>query len=50
MATSEVYEKLKEFGFDELICMDGGSSFYHKYDGKADVVWADRNVNNLILY
>ena len=50
VATSEVYEKLKEFGFDELICLDGGSSFYHKYNGKADVVWADRNVNNLILY
>lgn len=50
VATSEVYEKLKEVGFDELICLDGGSSFYHKYNGKADLVWADRNVNNLILY
>lgn len=50
VATSEVYKKLKEFGFDELICLDGGSSFYHKYNGESDLVWADRNVNNLILY
>ena len=50
VATSEVYEKLKGFGFDELICLDGGGSWYHKYNGKADLVWADRNVNNLILY
>lgn len=50
VATSEVYDKLKEFGFDELICLDGGGSWYHKYNGKADLVWTDRNVNNLILY
>lgn len=50
VASSEVYEKLKEFGFDELICLDGGGSWYHKYNGKADLVWVDRNVNNLILY
>lgn len=50
VATSEVYDKLKDFGFDELVCLDGGGSWYHKYQGKADFVWADRNVNNLILY
>ena len=50
VATSEVYNALKEFGFTDLVCLDGGGSFYHKYNGKANVVWADRNVNNLIQY
>lgn len=50
VGTSEVYEKLKDFGFDELIALDGGSSFYHKYNGKADFVWGDREVNNIVEY
>ena len=50
VATSEVYEKLKSFGFDELVAEDGGGSYYHKYKGKADAVWGDRDVNNIILY
>ena len=50
VGTSEVYEKLKDFGFDELIALDGGSSFYHKYNGKADFVWSDREVNNIVEY
>ena len=50
VATSEVYEKLKAFGFEQLIALDGGGSYYHKYKGKADVVWGDRDVNNIILY
>lgn len=50
VGTSEVYEKLKDFGFDELIALDGGGSFYHKYNGKADFVWSDREVNNIVEY
>ena len=50
VAKSEVYEKLKDFEFDDLIALDGGSSFYHKYNGKADFVWGDREVNNLVVF
>lgn len=50
VATSEVYNALKEFGFDQMLSLDGGGSAYHKYNGKADFVWADRNVNNLVQY
>ena len=50
VATSEVYDALKPFGFEQLIALDGGGSYYHKYKGKADLVWGDRQVNNLILY
>lgn len=50
VATSEVYNTLKDFGFNDLIALDGGGSFYHKFEGKADIIWGDRDVNNLILY
>lgn len=50
VATSEVYEKLLPFGFDQILSLDGGGSFYHKYKGKADFIWTDRNVNNLVIY
>lgn len=50
VAKSEVYEKLKSFGFEDLIALDGGGSFYHKYNGKASFVWSDRNVNNLVVF
>jgi hypothetical protein len=50
VSSSEVYDALKPFGFEQLAALDGGSSYYHKYNGKADTVWSDRNVNNLIIY
>lgn len=50
VATSEVYDKLKSFGFEDLIALDGGGSFYHKYCGKASFVWGDRDVNNLVIF
>lgn len=50
VSTSEVYEKLLSFGFDQLMALDGGSSCYHKYNGKADFTWTDRAVNNLVIY
>lgn len=50
VAKSEVYNALKSFGFEQLIALDGGGSYYHKYKGKADIVWSDRQVNNIISY
>lgn len=50
VATSEVYEKLKDFGFDDLMALDGGSSYYHKYDGKTPFMLTDRDVNNLVVF
>lgn len=50
VATSEVYNALKGFGFDELVALDGGGSHYHKYNGKAPIVWGDRDVNNIIVF
>lgn len=50
VSSSEVYNALKDFGFDDLIALDGGGSYYHKYDGKAGIVWKDRDVNNIIVF
>ena len=50
VATSEVYEALKAFGFDQVLALDWGGSAYHKYKGKADFVWGDRQINNIIVY
>lgn len=50
VASSEVYDALKPFGFEQLCALDGGGSYYHKYKGKADFVWSDREVNNLVQY
>lgn len=50
VATSEVFKALEPFGFSDLCALDGGGSAYHKYNGKADFCWSDRNVNNIIIY
>lgn len=50
VATSEIYDKLKSFEFDDLVALDGGGSFYHKYEGKANIVWSDRDVNNVVVF
>lgn len=50
VATSEVYEKLESFGFRDLIALDGGGSYYHKYNGKTPFVLTDRVVNNLVVF
>lgn len=50
VATSEVYEKLKGFGFNDLLALDGGGSYYHKYNGKAPFSLSDRVVSNLVVF
>ena len=50
VATSEVYNALKDFGFSDLMALDGGSSYYHKYNGKTPFMLSDRDVNNLVIF
>ena len=50
VAQSEVYNALKDFDFDDLIALDGGGSYYHKYEGKAGWVWKDRDINNIVTF
>lgn len=50
LSSSEVYDKLKPFGFTDLIALDGGGSYYHRSGGKASAFSGNRDVNNLILF
>lgn len=50
VSKSEVYNAVKDFGFDNLIALDGGGSYYHRYQGKSGIVWKDREVNNIIVF
>jgi len=50
VASSEVYNAVKDFGFSDLIALDGGTSYYHKYNNKAGIVWSDREVNNIVCF
>lgn len=50
VATSEVYDALKPFGFDDCIALDGGGSAIFKYHGKQSATWENRTVNNIIRF
>ena len=45
-----VYNALKDFGFSDLLALDGGGSWYHKYNGKTPFMLTDRDVNNLVIF
>lgn len=50
VATSEVFESLKSFGFSDLMALDGGGSYYRKVSGKSPITLGDRDVNNLVTF
>lgn len=43
----EIYEKIYDFGFTDLIKVDGGGSYYYKIDGVTDSTIGDRKINNI---
>lgn len=46
----EFWNKVKNEGFDDVICLDGGGSYYCKIDGKAQSTIGTRSVNNIITF
>lgn len=50
VATSEVYDALKAFGFDDCLAMDGGGSFYHRYKDKTKTTGGNRQINTIIKF
>lgn len=50
VATSEVYDALKPFGFDDCLSMDGGGSFYHRYKDKTKTTGGNRQINTIIKF
>ena len=50
VATSEVYDALRPFGFDDLIALDGGGSAIFNCQGKQYATWENRQINNIIRF
>lgn len=46
----QFWSKVKDQGFDDIICLDGGGSYYCKIDGKAQTTLGTRSVNNVIMF
>lgn len=46
----EIWKKIKDEGFDDCICLDGGGSYYCKINGKAQTTLGTRAVNNIITF
>lgn len=50
VATSEVYDALKPFGFDDCLALDGGNSWLHCYKGKQISIGKNRQINTIIKF
>ena len=46
----EFWKKIKDEGFDDIICIDGGGSYYKKYNGKVNATIGSRQINNIITF
>lgn len=46
----EFWNKVKDEGFDDIICLDGGGSYYRKVNGRAQTTAGTRSVNNIISF
>lgn len=46
----EFWKKVKDEQFDDVICLDGGGSYYNRIDGKAQSTSGTRSVNNIITF
>lgn len=46
----EFWKKVRDEGFDDIICLDGGGSFITKMDGKITRTAENRRINNLVVF
>ena len=46
----EFWKKVKNEGFDDIIALDGGGSYYFKNNGKVTTTAGTRYVNNLVIF
>lgn len=45
----EFWKKVSAEGFDDIICLDGGGSYYRKLNGKVQATAGTRAVNNVVV-
>lgn len=46
----EVWKKLQNEGFSDALCLDGGGSYYRKWDGKTEGTAGNRQINTLVVF
>ena len=46
----EVWNKLQKEGFSDVLCLDGGGSYYRKWDGKAQSTAGNRRINTVVVF
>ena len=46
----EFWKKIKDEQFDDIICLDGGGSYYKKVNNKVQSTSGSRQVNNIITF
>lgn len=45
----EFWKKVSQEGFDDIICIDGGGSYYRKVGGKVQATSGNRAINNVVV-
>ena len=46
----EFWKKIKDEQFDDIICLDGGGSYYKKIGKRVQATSGTRSVNNIITF
>jgi exopolysaccharide biosynthesis protein len=46
----EFWKKIKDEGFDDIICIDGGGSYFKRFNGKVSATIGSRQINNIITF
>lgn len=46
----EIWKKLQNEGFTEVLCLDGGGSYYRAWDGKAGGTAGNRRINSVVVF
>lgn len=45
----EFWKKVSQEGFDDIICVDGGGSYYRRVGGKVQATSGNRAINNVVV-
>lgn len=46
----EVWKKLQNEGFTDVLCLDGGGSYYRTCDGRAQTTAGNRQINTVVVF
>lgn len=46
----EVWRKLQSEGFSDVLCLDGGGSYYHRWDTHSQTTSGNRQINSVLVF